>query len=180
MGDHSITIVPRKSTFPGNEVAAKKILTWLVSNDIVKGEASDCVLGASYGYAMSDGAKKITSLPEYLPFPLITDGLEIVTERSVFDTGENGLEEMICPACKQNIANEEWTFFGSWFEDNTDNIVCPLCEKESSIHHFIFTPQWGFSNLGFRFWNWPDFTDEFILQFTKLLACDVDIVYTKI
>ena len=35
----------------------------------------------------------------------------------------------------------------------------------SDIHQSEFTPEWGFSDLGFTFWNWSSLTDNFIADF---------------
>ena len=47
------------------------------------------------GYVISNGARSVTNDPDNLPFGLITNGLEIITERQVFYTGENGIEELM-------------------------------------------------------------------------------------
>ena len=180
MSDHSISIVPRQSAYPDRETKAKEILDWLVSLDIVKPTLSDSVLSSSDGYAISDGAKLISSEPELLPFGLWTNGLEIITERQVFHTGQNGMEELICPSCKQNIANEDWDFLSEWGDNKSNNLTCPLCNVATEIHQFKFTPEWGFSDLGFTFWNWSQFTDKFLEDFKQKLNCDIDLVYTWI
>ena len=104
MSDHSISIVPRQSNYPDKEDKAKEILEWLVSLDIVKPTLSDCVLSSRNGYAISNGARFVTTDPDSLPFGLITNGLEIITDRQVFHTGQNGIEELICPDCRQDIS----------------------------------------------------------------------------
>ena len=80
MSDNSISIVPRQSSYSDKEIKAKEILDWLISLDIVKPTLSDCVLSSNNGYAISDGAKLTTAEPEYLPFELGSNGLEIITE----------------------------------------------------------------------------------------------------
>jgi len=180
MSDHSISIVPRQSAYPDKEIKAKEISDWLVSLDIVKPTLSDCVLSSNDGYPISEGAKKISSEPNLLPFGLWTSGLEIITERQVFHTGQNGMEELICPSCKQDIANEDWDFLSEWGDNKSNNLICPLCNAFTDIHQFNFTPNWGFSDLGFTFWNWSKFTDKFIEDFKKKLKCDIDLVYTWI
>ena len=180
MSDHSISIVPRQSAYPGKETKAKEILEWLISLDIVKATLSDCVLSSNDGYAISNGAKLLTAEPELLPFDLEVNGLEIITERQVFHTGENGIEELICPHCKQDIAEEDWDFLSAWGDDTSNNLTCPLCNVETEIHQFKFTPEWGFSNLGFTFWNWSSLTDHFIEDFKQKLGCDINLVYTWI
>ena len=177
MSDNSISVVPRQSEYPNKEIKAKEILDWLVSLDIVKPTLSDCILSSNDGYAISDGAKHTTAEPEYLPFELSANGLEIITDRQVFDTGQNGIEELICPHCKQDIANEEWMFLNEWGNNESNNLTCPLCNVGTDIHQFNFKPEWGFSDLGFTFWNWSCFTESFINDFKQKLGNDVNIVY---
>src|SRR5438876_50780 len=176
MSDSSISIVPKQSTYPGNTAKAKEILDWLIARNIVKPNATDCTLGAENGYAVSDGARQVVTDPEMLPFDLTTNGLEVVTERQVFHTGGNGMEAFICPHCNENIAEEEWNFFDEWQEQKNNSITCPLCNTASDIHTFIVKPDWGFSNLGFTFWNWGELTDSFIDEFRQKLDCDVSVV----
>jgi hypothetical protein len=180
MSDQSISIVPKKSAYPDKEAKAKEMLDWLVSLDIVKPTVSDCVLSSNNGYAIAEGATLISSDPEYLPFFLSTNGLEVITERQVFHTGQNGMDELICPNCKQDIANEDWNFLTEWSDNKSNNLICPLCDVATDIHQFRFTPSWGFSDLGFTFWNWPPFTDSFINDFKEKLGCEIDIVHTHI
>ena len=180
MSDNSISIVPRRSEYPGKEIKAKEILEWLVSLNIVKATISDCVLSSNYGYAISSGAKLISAEPEDLPFHLGANGLEIITDRQVFHTGQNGIEELICPHCRQDIANEDWNFLSEWGNNRSNNLTCPLCNVGTDIHQFNFTPEWGFSDLGFTFWNWSDMTESFINEFKRKLGCGINIVYTHI
>jgi hypothetical protein len=163
MSDSSISIVCKKSAYPHNKEKAAEILEWLVSCDIVKPIMSDCVLGNESGHAISDGAKSVLNEPDYLHYGRTPDGLEIVTDRTIFDTGGNGIDVIICPSCKTDISKEDLDFLEPWSSGETDNLLCPACEERSEIHNFDFKPEWGFSDLGFTFWNWPPFTEEFIV-----------------
>ena len=88
MSDSYISIVSKIKDYPNRDIKAKEVLHWLVKDDIVKPELSDCILGSGDGYAISIGAKKIVEEPEELPFDLITNGLDIITDTQVFDPGE--------------------------------------------------------------------------------------------
>ena len=178
MSDNSISIVPRQSSYPDKEIKAKEILDWLISLDIVKPIRSDCVLSSNDGYEISDGAKLVSTEPEYLPFDLGANGLEIITERQVFHTGQNGIEELICPNCNQDIANEEWDFLSEWGDSKSNNLTCTLCNIATDIHKFKFMPEWGFSDLGFTFWNLLSLTEEFVEDFKQKLGCDINLVST--
>jgi hypothetical protein len=180
MSDHSISIVPKKSVYHDRQNKATEILNWLVSRDIVKSVQSDCVLGSDKGYAISNGAKQVCADPNSLPFDLTTNGLELVINRQIFHTGENGIEKLICPSCNQDISNEDWEFFDDWSEEKNDDLTCPICNVSTNIHKYSFSPQWGFSNLAFTFWNWPPLADSFIAEFKDKLNCDVDIVWTRV
>jgi hypothetical protein len=178
MSDFSISIVPRQSNYPNNKTKVTEILDWLVSKDIVKPTLSDCILSSDNGYAISNGAKQVSDFPNDLPFDLVTNGLEISTERKIFDTGQIGIENLICPNCKQDIANEDWGFLSEWDDNESNNLTCPSCNVGTDIHQFNFLPEWGFSDLGFTFWNFPNFTDTFIDEFKKKLNCDISLVLT--
>jgi hypothetical protein len=180
MSNHSISIVPRQSSYPESKIKAEEILDWLTSKDIIKPTLSGCVLSSAHGYAISEGARHVTKFPDQLPFGLISNGLDIVNKRQVFHTGENGMDECVCPNCEKNIASEDWSFFNDWYEQKSDSLTCPLCGVANDIHLFTFSPEWGFSNLGFTFWNWSDLTDEFVDEFKLKLGCAVSIVYTHI
>ena len=179
MSDHSISIVARESNYKDNKLKSKEILEWLISKDIIKSELSSCILSPDKGFAISYGGKLITEFSDELPFDLISNGLEVITSRQIFDTGQIGMEKCICPNCKKNIANEDWNFFNNWFEGSNE-LICPLCDIATDIHEFKFTPEWGFSDLGFRFWNWPDFKESFIKEFKEKLNCEVSIVHQHI
>lgn len=107
MSDYTISLVPRVSRYAFAEIAVDDILNWLVSKDIVKAELSECTLG-NLGYAFSDGAQYIVLEPHFLPYQLDINGLEITTERTIFNTGQNGIDRIVCPNCTENIVDNEW------------------------------------------------------------------------
>ena len=178
MSDYTISLVPKVSRYAVDEVVVNDILKWFVSKDIVKAELSDCTLGNS-GYAISDGAQRFVSEPQFLPYQLDINGMEITTERTVFDAGQNGIDRIICPNCTNNIVDNGWDL-DSWYLGFNDNLLCPICDIESDIQQYVFEPQWGFSNLGFTFWNWPELKPEFIVELQEKLNCDLAIVRSDI
>ena len=181
MSDSSISIVCKKSRYLNNKEKAQEILEWLVVKNIVDSTVSDCTLGSENGYTVSKGAESVVEEPRFLRFgPGQVNGLSFITERTIFHTGGNGMEELICPSCKNDISQEGWDFFDPWAGGETDDLTCPSCGNSNEIHDYSFKPEWGFSNLGFTFWNWPPFTDQFIKDFKQRLGCDVNIVFSHI
>ncbi|WP_126973951.1 hypothetical protein [Gynurincola endophyticus] len=180
MSDRSISIVPRISVFPDKEKKAGEIVKWLISLNVVNSIPTHCLLGREDGFAVAEGAKLVVEESQYLPFNIDTCGLEIITQRNVFHTGEYAMDCLICPCCKTDIVNESWDFLGEWYSVLSDEITCPACSIRSDIHSFSFFPQWGFSDLGFTFWNWPSFKREFLNEFSNKLNVEIDVVYTHV
>jgi hypothetical protein len=176
MSDFSISLVPRVANYSDRHAKATEILAWLVAEEIVKPTASNCVLGNESGYSIGAQAKRVTGSPTNLPTILSTNGLAITTERTVF---HSDLEELVCPNCHQNIAAEDWDLT-PWFEQESSGLICPQCTLQTEIHDYLFKPTWGFSALGFTFWNWPNFTPQFIKQFEQKLGCAIALVYQSV
>ena len=181
MGTVSISLVPRISEFKNKEERANRIIDWLIEIDAIKPIKSNCVLGLEeFGYAISNGAKKIVTEPDYLPYSLSANGLEVEFGRQIFTTMENGIDTLICPNCDENIAEEDWDFFNEWTLKESNNLTCPKCQKSNEIHSYTFEPIWGFSDLGFVFWNWVEFKKEFLEEFENRIGCEIDMVYAHL
>ena len=174
MGIHNISLVARKSGFENKEQKIREIVDWLIETDVIKSQKTDCILSDEPGYPISEGAKKVVLEPDWLPFDSSTNGLEIITTRSVFHS--NIINVLICPSCNENIAEEDWDFFNEWASGESDNLTCPKCGIPKEIHLFKFDPAWGFSDLGFTFWEGHEFTQQFIRDFERKLGTEVDIV----
>ncbi len=176
MSDFSISLIPNISEYPNREAKAAEIHAWLVAEAIIEPEASGCILSNELGYSVGSQAAKVVSEPTFLPNNLTVNGLEISTRRTVFSAE---LEELTCPNCKNDIAADDWDLT-PWFEQASDGLICPQCAKEAAIHSYTFRPAWGFSNLGFSFWNWPRLTQDFIKQFEARLGYPISIVHQHI
>jgi hypothetical protein len=175
MSDTSTTIVPVITDYQNRFEKAQHIVEWLINIQAISPVKTNCILSSDTGYPIAEGAKSLTHNPEYLPFNLLTNGLEVITERTVFDAGENGLDSFICPNCKQDIVAEDWNF-DDYFKTGNVSLICPLCSHSSDVNRFSIEPTWGFSNLGFTFWNWSDLKEDFIEEFENRLHCKVKVI----
>ena len=179
MSTHLISIVPRISEYPNHKQKIKEVITWLQESRIIQSELSLCNYN-NLGYDIGLDAKKVVKHPDQLPVDLNSRGLEVVENRMIFSTYSNGIETVICPSCKLNFADEDWSFFNEWASNDSNNLACPLCKSINDIHSYKFDPNWGFSNVGFTFWNWPEFTDEFLYEFERKLGVKIDVVNAHI
>lgn len=178
MSDHSISLVPKTSIFPNRYQMTGTILEWLFERDIIEARRSDCILNRKGGYRGSVGLTSVVQNSEALNtlWSRQTFGLEIVKEKNVFDTGENGLKNISCPNCNWKYDIEAFDIISVWWETRKTGVVCTGCGKIYDINEYLFTPQWAFSNLGFKFWNFPTFTLKFIEEFQYMLGYEIVVV----
>lgn len=133
---------------------AQRVGTWLLAEGIVSPIPCQAP-GRSHLLSRGESAAIWDSFPHS---PLLLSGLEIVTERRVFHTGDNGIDGIRCPACgvKHRPDDLPWgDVVEAWFSGNAgDHMVCPDCNVSRSIVDWEFDSPWGFGNLAFGFWNW--------------------------
>jgi|GEM_PF-1977156 len=174
------SIVPVISDYPDREKKAQEILQWLVDIRAVEPELSDCTLYMTDpGYAMGPRAGRLVKRPLRLPRGYTINGMEIVTERTVFDAGELGLREMLCPNCRHD-APFAFEMMIPFVRGEGSKAQCPECKAENELNDFLIHPPWAFSNLGFIFWNWENFKPGFLEQFEKRLGCEVKVIVRTI
>lgn len=108
MSDINTSIVPTLSNLPDKEKKITEIVKWLIDVKAIKSEVSDCILSSEkQGYAIDVGASSLVDFPEDLPFNLQVNGLEVITTYTIFHVGEYGIDSIICPNCKEDIAESD-------------------------------------------------------------------------
>ena len=173
MSDHSQIIVdievgPREAKRLG-----KSVLDWLINEGIVEREGSDSAMS---GVGHRPGPRYRSVIEEEDSFlELAVNGLELVTGRTVFDAGGNGLE-LQCSSCDYQVSSDEDVsafvdVIDAWYEgDDQTTFKCPRCGQARLLRDWRGPWQWGFGNLGLQFWNWPPLKEEFIQAVTKKLG----------
>lgn len=117
-------------------------------------------------------------VPTQLPENQLKNSLSIVTERTVFHAGGNGIG-IYCPQCgeEQTEHSNVWSdAVSDWYEGKTESLACFQCDFDSLLSGWQFNPQWAFGNLGFSFHNW-DIHDDFIAKFEHALGSKIIAVY---
>jgi hypothetical protein len=163
---------------PSGEAGARaeRAVDWLVRSAIVERELSDCALGVP-GHAPASGFEDAcvteahddtSSTPR-----LRTNGMAVHVGRTVFDTGDNGVE-LLCEHCAHRFEPdvESWQdAVGAWWQGDDDATYrCPSCAFEQRLAEWDGPWAWAFGQLGFAFWNWPQIRPEFV----EALAAAVD------
>ncbi len=171
MSDTFISLVPEKIGNRKEEIH-KKFISFLldrniINNDLKPGDNVDSILVENNG-----NFKRLTH-----------NQLEVTNSRQVFDSGANEIKQIVCPNCNQNILDQiNWMeAIDYWYSDSQKKKVdCPNCSYVNSIENYIFNPTWGFGELGFIFWNWPEFEDNFIKEISELTSSKFKIIHGKI
>ncbi|WP_282076131.1 hypothetical protein [Maribacter aquivivus] len=177
MSDTFISIVSEKTKQSDSKRIAEKVLRYLTENRIVKSELTDCVLSGN-GHEPAENFISILENPNNGLLELSVNGLQILTERQVFDNGGNGLDGVLCPNCGGNQIEENWGNALENWQDKTqsDNFKCSNCSLEFPITAFQFEPKWGFGNFGITFWNWGELKSEFIIEIESVIGTELKVV----
>lgn len=187
-------LVPERAYIPPEEAreAGRKMLRWMRDNGWIEKTSR----GKTYdgeGYAFTDAAEALVTprdRPRLFPArstvynlpggPHITFAFSVVSDgKEVFHPMEGAGETVAhCPACKKEL---ELGTFGDminvWFtSDNNPPVPCPLCGAEHDINAYRLDPQWGFSTLGFGFFDIYELSPEFIAAFGAELGEPVRLV----
>jgi len=183
MGDHYQTIADLDVDLADSLNLGNEILAWLVDRYIVSSAPSDCILSDKRGYAPGPKFYDVVNIDPVtdITLRLRTNGLEIVVGRTVFynTAGPNPF----CPKCNASFNDHSaWSDAANeWYGDNGPGLLtCDQCGNIQSVTRWRYDPAWGFGNLGFKFWNWPQFKQSFIEEVTNRLAHQTVLVCGKI
>ncbi len=178
MSDSFITLVPLEIDNQKPEELAVKLIAYLQQKKIIQSELSNKIFSTP-GYKPDTNFKE--TLKSYDLYLTSINGLEVRLGRQVFDNGGNGLEHVNCPHCNFNIISTNWTdAVQEWYDGKNGIIKCELCQQNTSIIEYDFQPKWGFGELGFTFWNCPQFKEEFIVDIENLLESKIEIVFGRL
>ncbi len=181
VSDHYTSIVSENTNPTDCKKLAVKVISFLEEKKIVQKELSNCVLGLN-GHKPAENFASILERQNEGLQDLKTNGVEIITERKVFENGANGLEQVNCPKCGKNQIGEDWAeALGNWYEKSeSDLLKCSDCLSENPITEFHFEPNWAFGDFGLIFWNWGIFKREFLIELEKVIGTKLKIVYGKV
>lgn len=130
-----------------------------------------------------------------------TNGLSLITGRGFFDSGQGGFD-VACRACQEHtematvctyrhceryrstgrLANkalkEAWiAAIDEWWDAEAPvKLACPRCGHQEPLTDWIHDPPQGYGWLGFKFWNWPALTPEFVAEVGRQLGHRVVLV----
>lgn len=182
MGDWFQSVIDPEASEAEAPALAERLLQWFIDEGIVVAVPSDCTLGDS-GYAPGPSYARAVGSPNELLLKLRTNGLEVVSKRSVFHNGGLGVE-LVCTSCGGRFDPPRglWSgAVGEWYDRRGPGLLaCPGCQAMRPITEWQHDPPFGFANLGFTFWNWPNLLDDFVSEIAERLGHHVVVVLGKV
>ncbi|MCX4763000.1 hypothetical protein OG562_18850 [Streptomyces sp. NBC_01275] len=175
MGDTFQTIVDRDASPQDAPRLAERVVDWLVAEGIVLAEAEP-------GWALSER-------PAHPPGPnwhkAVADarwgapeGLAVYSEHHIFYSPDAlGPAAVTCGRCaattllEGDLAAIFETATIRWHETGVADADCPACAETVPLSAWRWNDdQLAFAHLGFQFWNWPAFSEEFRARIGELLG----------
>jgi hypothetical protein len=183
MSDHYISIVPAVLEITDTNSKAIAIRNRLIEEGIIHDTLENCTLSTS-GYRPGRYFKKVlTDDEDNVHFlSLAVNGVEFAERRTVFHSGGNGIDEVVCPFCENNIIESNWADIADDWVNGGDGVLsCSFCNRKAPLSSYFFgtekTFPWAFSNFGITFWNWsPSFKTDFIDEIKSMIGTEVIIV----
>lgn len=156
---------------------------WLVDTEVIAAGRTECVLGSALGHPPGPRYADAVTEPDPSLAGLWSNGLEVVTGRTVFDGGQDELESATCPHCATTVrlVDDHWQLddrvwepfqraISVWHSGGAGLVGCPACAQAAGLNDWSWRPEWGFGHLGFTFWNWPPLAPEFLAEFARRLG----------
>lgn len=174
MGNYFQTVVDLDATESDAEAVAAAGLEWLVEEGIVAAELTDCVLGAPLGHPPGPRWREAVVEDGWEP----SDGLKVITGRTVFDGGQGEPWFAVCPHCAGRVdlsTGEVWEPFreavDTWNDTGRAAVACPECGRTGDLTAWAWSDNYfAFACLGFEFWDWPEFRPDFLERFARALG----------
>lgn len=185
MGDSFIALVPERYGISPAEQdeMEKRMVRWMQQEGLVEKEKSDCILSCDEdGYRFTPQASMRIAGEEFRQ--MSTYGFRVQKsgrQKFVFTNYEGGLEAAWCPVCEKNIVNHFYEMVEGWYNAaGYPSVKCPLCATASDIRSYRLDPQWGFSEIGFEFWNLGELLDVFVDEFAEKLGEPIRYIWAHL
>ena len=183
MSDFFVALVPERIFIQPAEQAAmeKRMGEWKQENGWIETQKSDCTLGGEAGWRFTPSGSRHIADEDYSDLLTCGFGVEKHEGKGVFTNLEGGLEAALCPVCGENVEEQFYDMVGDWnAAEGSPPVTCPQCGAASDIREYRLEPQWGFSQIGFEFWNIGELVPEFVEEFVAVLGEPVRVVWAHL
>lgn len=168
------------------EGTAARLREWMISKKIIVAEpTTDCTYGDRAGYPPGENYSLAASdkKPSATMFTQRPNGVDFITEHSVFYAAGVGRITMLCSACGESCElNDAWSAaVDEWYASKGPGVLkCEFCGAAAPVTNWRHDPPFAFGNVGVQFWNWPRLSDEFLIELGQVVGHRFRLVFGKI
>ncbi|MBB4986127.1 hypothetical protein [Streptomyces nymphaeiformis] len=169
MGSTFQTIADLEATAEEAGALGERVGVWLVAEGIATPEREPSAPDKTW-YLPGPRWSHVTDEPRSLG----TDGLAVVTGRTVFFGSPGTGGSPICPHCATVVPDRRSSFsraMDAWWATGVAEVRCPACGRTVPL------PAWEWENdffafacLGIEHWNGPPLRPAFIAELTEVLG----------
>lgn len=180
-GNHQDIVAPDVPESQATDLAAKAV-TWLQGQGIIAKNPSPCAMDPD-ATAYAPGPRWQPAAEDHARFlNLAVNGVELVTSRTIFDTGGNGIE-LTCVSCSKAFEPGDGYIqaIDAWAAGDDDAVyACDHCGHETRLVDWTGPYACGVGCLGLIFWNWPPLRPQFVLSLGQTLGARVTVVRGRV
>ena len=188
MSESIVSFVPQVLEYENPAEVASKLSRYLSTHKVIGTELKDHPNAPFKRFAPGANYREILSCGDEFNQVEGTNNnhIDIFSERTVFHGYNNGLDEVLCPKCQQNLIGTNWAeTMDRWAKGGSGQFKCENCGNNAPISAYRFSSEsqfrWAFSNVGISFYNWPPtFTEDFLTRIAGILESPVVIVHAHL
>jgi len=169
------TILDREvDTLEQAQEAAARIVAWLVDRRIVEDRQCKGCVGDGPCYAAGPNIRQVGQSASGDTTASDTEtyhaAMRVVTGREFMFALSGSFDKIACPRCCKEV---DWAAYfdagSAWLEGGPDSMTCPDCGASSRLREWEHAES-GFVMLGFEFFGCPEFSPDFIAEFSRRLG----------
>jgi hypothetical protein len=171
MSDHYQWAADLEADLQSAQATVNRLRDWMISQEIIVPEETDCVLGSERGHAPGKNYARAVNWESPMLLKTVPNGVEFVAKHSVFYSCGVAETTLTCPKCGQKSGHSDaWSdAVAGWYEKNGLGLLaCQRCGIATPITDWPHEPPWAFGNVAVEFWNWPQLSDVFLKSVSEL------------
>jgi hypothetical protein len=169
MSDHDVTLVEISLPAADAPNRAAAVRDWLLATGVVVTNPTPGTLADPSEFLAGPEAERWAT-DDDVDRALMNSGVDIVTARQVFDSGEN-FEPPACRGCAAPLDPDQYVdLLKRWLHSGEPTVSCSVCEHSAPLGEW--PGEWACQVGGpaVRFNNWPPLREAFVRELGQRLG----------
>ncbi|MEU6591379.1 hypothetical protein ABZ923_19515 [Streptomyces sp. NPDC046881] len=176
MSDHEQTLVEISLSAADARNRAAAVRDWLLATGVIVANPTPGTLADPSEFLAGPEAEA-RATDDDVERALMNSGVDIVTRRQVFDSGEN-LEPPACRRCAAPLAQDQYVdLLLRWLHSDEPTVFCSSCEHSEPLGDWPGEWACQVGELAVCFNNWPPLREAFVCELGQRLGPRWRVVY---